>query len=182
MKLTRKKLRQIIQEHVWINNKDNDTLNIRKDLSPKQRKSADDLFLDDPEMGKMLGGVRDIMGPERPTWNIDLDEPDWNVTDVPFYLDEILEDQYDDTSIDEIAHRLEDEYDVNEKFAHDMLIPIDDQGKQIQQNYTPIMNRKKYEFYLKRWLREQIAGDDRFELLPNGMVYRKDYPTEEDYY
>jgi len=184
MKLTRKKLRQLIQEHFWVANKDvKDIMSARKHLSRREQKIADDLFFDDPESAKLLGGAPpDMQGPEKPSWSVDLNEPDWNVTDVPFYLDEILDEQYDDTSIDEIAQRLENEYDVNEKFAHDMLIPIDDQGKQIQQNYTPIMNRKKYEFYLKRWIREQIEGDDRFEIYSDDSIYRKDYPTDEDYY
>jgi len=104
------------------------------------------------------------------------------VTDAPFYLDEILDEQYEDTSIDEIAQRLESEYDVNEKFAHDLLVPIDNQGNPVKRSYTPVMNRKMYEFYLKRWLREQLEGDERFELYSDGSIYRKDYPTEEDYY
>ena len=181
MKLTRKKLRKLIQEHFWIANKDiADIKSMRKHLSPDERKTADDLFLSDPAMGKTLGGAPpDMLGPEKPSWSVDLNEPDWNVTDAPFYLDEILDEQYDDTSIDEIAQRLENEYDVNEKFAHDLLVPIDNQGQPIKKSYTPVMNRKMYEYYLKRWIRGQLEGDERFELFPDDTVYVK--PSYEDY-
>jgi len=181
MKLTRKKLRQLIQEHFWVANKDIAGIkSMRKHLTPDERKIADDLFFDEPESSKMLGGAPpDMQGPERRPWSLDLNEPDWNVTDAPFHLDEILDEQYDDTSIDEIAQRLENEYDVNEKFAHDLLIPIDNQGQPIKKSYTPIMNRKMYEYYLKRWIREQLEGDERFELFPDGTVYVK--PSYEDY-
>jgi hypothetical protein len=184
MKLTRKKLMQLIQEHVWVDNKDvEDITSMRKHLSTADKKLADDLFFNDPKMSKLLGGLPpDIQGPERPTWNIDIGEPDWNVSDVPFMLETILDELEDDTSIDEIARTLNDDWGINQQYTRDLLTPLDDKGNLKKGSYIPVMNEEIHYRLLKKWLYEQLQDDDRFNLFRDGTLQIKPDYTDYGYY
>ena len=178
MKITKRKLIQLIQEHIWVDNKDvEDITSMRKHLSTADKKLADDLFFDDPKMAKMLGGLpSDMYGPERSTWNIDIGEPDWNASDVPFMLETILDELEDDTSIDEIARVLNNDWGVNQKYTRDLLTPLDDKGNIKQGSYVPVMNEEIHYRLLKKWLFEQLQDDDRFDLFSDGsLIIKPDY-------
>ena len=181
MKLTRKKLIQLIQEHMWVDNKDvEDISSMRKHLSTADKKLSDDLFFDDPKMAKLLGGLPpDIQGPERPTWNIDIGEPDWNSSDAPFMLETILDELEEDTSIDKIAQTLNDDWGINRQWSQDMLTPLDDQGNLKKGSYVPAISEDKHFQLLKKWLKEMLEDDDRFDLFSDGSLLLK--PDYTDY-
>ena len=179
MKLTRRNLMKLIQEYVYLPNQDTEAImNIRKTLSAEQKKKVDSLAAEDPEYGTYLGGAVDHYGPEHPL-NFDIGEPDWNASDVPFMLETILDDLGVDTSIDEIAQTLNNDWGVNQQYTRDLLTPLDDKGDIKRGSYVPVMNKAIHYRLLKKWLYEQLENDDRFNLFKDGTLQIK--PDYTDY-
>lgn len=182
MKLTRKKLRQLIQEHIWLHNQDaEEIINLRNALSPAERQMADEMAAEDPGTGLSLGGVVDHYGPEKEeVFNVI--EPDWYASDIYLHLDEILDDQYDPTSVDEIAKRLEDEYEIDEQYMQDLSTPIDNKGNVIPNAPIPVINRQTYEKSLRKYVHDWLSSDERVQVYKDGTVIpNPDYHDYEPY-
>ena len=67
MKITRRQLRKIITEAMYVPPGISLEPDIRKNLSPDEMTAADKLFQTDPDTAAMLGGMpKDYTGPEVP--------------------------------------------------------------------------------------------------------------------
>ena len=111
--------------------------------------------------------------------NFDIGEPDWNSSDAPFMLETILDELDEDTSIDEIAQTLNDDWGLNRQWTQDMLTPIDNQGNIKKGSYVPAVSEEKHFQLLKKWLVEMLEDDDRFDLFSDGSLLLK--PDYTDY-
>ena len=131
MKLTRNKLRKIIQEAVYVPagiSKDDIQYSnqLRKNMSPEHMMKADSFTNSDSieqmKQGMALGG----MPPEHDdnikekVFNLkDGSSLDFAATDVPFHIDEILEGD-DAQTLDDVVSILINEYGVDESFLIDL--------------------------------------------------------------
>jgi len=131
MKITRKKLRKIIQEAVYVPagiSKDDIQYSnqLRKNMSPERMMKADSFTNSDSieqmKQGMALGG----MPPEHDdnikekVFNLkDGSSLDFAATDVPFHIDEILEGD-DAQTLDDVVRILISEYGVDESFLIDL--------------------------------------------------------------
>ena len=130
MKLTRKYLRKIIQETVYMPpeiTKDEIQYSnqLRKNMSPERMMKADSFTNSDSieqmKQGMALGG----MPPEHDdikekVFNLkDGSSLDFAATDVPFHIDDILEGD-DAQTLDDVVNILINEYGVDESFLIDL--------------------------------------------------------------
>lgn len=179
MKLTRKKLRKIIQEAVYVPagiSKDDIQYSnqLRKNMSPERMMKADALANSDSieqmKQGMALGG----MPPEHDdnikekVFNLkDGSSLDFAATDVPFHIDEILEGD-DAQTLDDVVSILINEYGVDESFLIDLSA--------ISGEYS-IYNRQDLINILRNYTEDAIMNhEDGYALGPdNEIIDNREY-------
>ena len=173
MKITRKKLRKIIQEAVYIPpeiSKDEIQYSnqLRKNMSPERMMKADAYTNSDSieqmKQGISLGG----MPPEHDdnikekVFNLkDGSSLDFAATDVPFHIDDILEGD-DAQTLDDVVNILINEYGVDESFLIDLSA--------ISGEYS-IYNRQDLINILRNYVEDAIMNsEDGYALGPNNEI------------
>jgi len=173
MKITRKKLRKIIQEAVYIPpeiSKDEIEYSnqLRKNMSPERMMKADAYTnsdnIEQMKQGISLGG----MPPEHDdnikekVFNLkDGSSLDFAATDVPFHIDEILEDD-DAQTLDDVVNILINEYGVDESFLIDLSA--------VSGEYS-IYNRQDLIHILSNYVEDEIMNsEDGYALGPNNEI------------
>jgi len=181
MKLTRKKLRKIIQEAVYVPagiSKDDIQYSnqLRKNMSPERMMKADSFTNSDSieqmKQGMALGG----MPPEHDdnikekVFNLkDGSSLDFAATDVPFHIDEILEGD-DAQTLDDVVRILISEYGVDESFLIDLSA--------ISEEYS-IYNRQDLINILRNYAEDAIMNHEDYALGPDNEIIDN---RENDFY
>jgi hypothetical protein len=185
MKLTQGQLRKLIMELVYfppeVKPEDIKYANqIRRDLSSVERKKADALAKQDPMMGISIGGFpedrNDIETIGMPIEDTTVEgyADDLSMTDVPNYIEEILEGADDEITVDEFYKILKDEYEVDAQFLKDAVTPLG-----LKPKWSTVITTKMHEKLLKDYIRYFIDKElvNSEWNLYNDIIYK-----EQNYY
>ena len=185
MKLTRRKLRKLIMEVVYfpaeVKPEDIEYANqIRKDLSSEERRKADALTKEDPMMGMAFGGfpedshdVETISMPIEST-TVEGYADDLGMTDIPYYVEAILEAADDEITVDEFYKILKDEYEVDAQFLKDSVTPLG-----LKPKWSTVITPKMHEKLLKDYIRYFI---DKELVESEWNIYNDIIYKEQNYY